>query len=66
MYKENDKVILKTGETARISEVLGDGAAYIVETNRPSEGFSITIEQLKHDAIVGLLLEQKPPLAQVV
>ena len=64
MYKENDRVILKTGETAQISEVLGSGAAYIVEIDRPSGGFSVTIEQLFHDEISKLQTEV--PVAQAV
>ena len=66
MFNENDLVILKTGEIARISEVLGAGAAYIIEIYKKSEEFSITIDQVLKDEIASLFVGAETTLAQVV
>jgi hypothetical protein len=62
MIKEYDKVRLKTGEIARISEVLEAGVAYIVEIIRKSGGFSVTIDQIKHDEIQSVFVETEKPV----
>ena len=66
MIKEYDKVRLKTGEIARISEVLEAGVAYIAEIFRPSNGFSVTIDDIRHDDIASVFIETETPLTQVV
>lgn len=63
MIKECDKIRLKTGEIAKISEVLEEGVAYIVEVVRRSGGFSVTIDQIKHDDIQSVFVETEKPIA---
>ncbi|MCL2634219.1 MAG: hypothetical protein FWD34_06890 [Oscillospiraceae bacterium] len=62
MIKEYDKVRLKTGEIARISEVLEAGVAYIAEIIRNSGGFSITIDSISHDDIQSVFEETEKPI----
>ena len=62
MIREYDKVRLKTGETARISEILESGVAYIAEIARKNEDFSITIEQIRHDEIASVFVEFEQPV----
>jgi len=66
MINEYDKVRLKSGEIARISEVLESGAAYVAEIFRPNNGFSITIEDIRHDDIASVFIETETPLTQVL
>jgi len=62
MIQEYDKVRLKTGETARISEILESGVAYIAEIARKNGDFSITIEQIRHDEIASVFVESEQPI----
>jgi len=57
MIKEYTKIRLKTGEIAHIVEVLKAGEAYIAEVIRPSNGFSVTIEDIKQDDITSVFEE---------
>ena len=62
MIKEYDKVRLKTGEIARISEVLEDGVAYIAEIIRRSGGFSVTVDNIRFDEIQSVFIETEKPV----
>ena len=66
MIHENDKIRLNTGEIARVSEVLKENTAYIVEIYRQNNGVSVTVEQILHDEIESVFIESEMPLAQVV
>ena len=66
MIKEYYKVRLKTGEISRISEVLESGVAYIAEVIRPSNGFSVTIDDIKQDDIASVFEEIEHPLMLTV
>ena len=63
MIHECDKVRLKTGEIARISEVLEAGVAYIAEIFRKNGDFAITIDQINHNDIESIFIETETPLA---
>jgi len=62
MIKEYDKVRLKTGEIARISEILEDGVAYIAEIIRRSGEFSVTVDHIKYEDIQSVFVETEKPL----
>jgi len=62
VIKEYDKVRLKTGEIARISEVLEDGVAYIAEIIRRNGDFSVSIEQIKQTDISSVFVETEKPI----
>ena len=66
MVNEYDKVRLKTGEIARISEVLEPGVAYIAEIFRKNGEFTVTIDQINHDDIAAVFLETETPLIKAV
>ena len=66
MIQEGDKVRLTTGEIARISEILGGGAAYIAEIYRKSDDFGITIDTVKSDDIRSVFVETEKLLAPAV
>jgi len=66
MINEYDKVRLKTGEIARISEVLELGVAYIAEIFRKNGESSITIDHIKHDDISSIFVETETPLAHAM
>ena len=66
MIKEYDKVRLKTGEIARIAEVLKKDTAYIAEIVRRNGEFSVTVEQILHGEIASVFTETETPLAQAV
>lgn len=63
MIQEGDKIKLKTGELALISEILESGVVYIAEIFRKSGDFSITIDTVKHDEIASVFEETEKPLA---
>jgi len=65
MISEYDKVRLKTGELARISEVLEEGVAYIAEIFRKNGDFSVVIEQIKHNEIESVFVETEKSLSHV-
>ena len=58
MVKEGDRVRLKTGEIAVISEVLRRDVAYIAEIFRRSGDNPITIDQIGHEEIAAVFVEQ--------
>ena len=66
MIKEYDKVRLKTGEVARISEVLEAGVAYIAEIFRKNGEFAVTIDQINHSDIASVFVETETLLAQQI
>jgi hypothetical protein len=55
-----DKAKLKTGKVVKIVEVLGDGAAFIVEIYKDGEG--LTVEQILLDEISSVIKEVEYPL----
>ena len=60
IIEEYDKVRLKTGEIARISEVLEEGVAYIADIFKDGKGASIkdiSIEQVLHEEIASVFKE---------
>jgi hypothetical protein len=61
MIKENDKIRLKNGNVVLVSEVLGDGAAFIVEYFK--SGYGYTTDQINRDEIVSVFVETEQPLA---
>ncbi|MCL2754881.1 MAG: hypothetical protein FWD35_04080 [Oscillospiraceae bacterium] len=63
MIEESKKVRLKTGEVARIADVLEKGVAYIAEIMRRSNGFSVTVAQISHDDIQSVFEEIELPVA---
>jgi hypothetical protein len=65
LINECTKVRLKTGEIARISEVLEAGVAYIAEIFRKNGEFSVTIDQIKQGEIASIFEEIEIPLAVV-
>ncbi|MCL1995204.1 MAG: hypothetical protein FWG63_03270 [Defluviitaleaceae bacterium] len=60
--EEYDKVKLKNGEMARIVEVYEAGVLYEAEIFRPSNGFSVTVDTVKHEDIVSVFKEIEYPL----
>jgi len=59
--KEYDKARLKTGKIVKIVEILGGGAAFIVEIYKEGEG--LTIEQILLEEISSVIKEVEYPLA---
>lgn len=64
MIKEYDKIKLKTGEIARISEVLEENVAYIAEIFDNCGG--ISIEQIDYKDILSVFEEVEHILPQAV
>ena len=64
MIKEYDKIRLKTGQIARVSEVLGNGAAFVVELFN-NEGY-VSVEQILADEIASVFEEIEHPFLPVV
>jgi hypothetical protein len=61
MVNEGDKIRLKTGEIALISEVLGKGAAFVIELfNKDGH---VSIEQILKEEIASVFVETEQPLA---
>ncbi len=63
MIKEYDKVRLKTGEIARIVEVLGQGKMYIGEIIRPDK--HVEVDHVSPEDIVSVFEEIERPIAQL-
>ncbi len=61
MIKECDKIRLKTGLLASVSEVLGNGTAFIIEYFTDNGEF--TTDQVTRDDIVSVFVETEQPLA---
>jgi len=60
---EGDKVKLRSGDTAWISEVLGNGDVYVVEILRKEGGASV--EQIEYTDIAAKIIEVEQPLVTV-
>ena len=60
--KECDKVKLKTGELAKISEVLKEGNDYIVEIFRANG--HVEVDQISYNDISSVFIEVEHPLAR--
>lgn len=61
---EYDKVMLTTGEMARISEVLEEGVAYVADIFK--RGGKISIEHISQDDIYSVFKEVEHPLRERV
>ena len=57
---EGDKVKLRSGDKAWISEVLGDGDVYIIEVMKKGRGASI--EQIEYSDIAAKIIEVEQPV----
>ena len=64
MVNEGDKIRLKTGEIAIISEVLEVGVAYIAEILK--KGGGVSIEQISRDDIASVFEEIERSLAKAI
>lgn len=64
MIKEYDKIRLKSGEIARICEILEDEALYIAEVFQKSG--DISVEHIAYSDIVSIFTETEKPLAKAV
>jgi hypothetical protein len=62
--KEGDKIKLKTGEIAIISEVLKANVAYIAEIFLKESG--VSVDQISHDDIVSVFEEIERPLGKAI
>jgi hypothetical protein len=62
MIKEGDKIKLKTGEIAVISEVLEEDVAYVAEVFRKNGEFAVIIDHIKHGEIASVFVEVEKPL----
>ncbi len=60
MIKECDKIRLKSGLLASVSEVLGNGAAFVIEYFTDSGEF--TTDQINRDEIASVFVETEQPL----
>jgi len=64
VIKEYDKIKLKTGEIARIAEVLENGVAYVAEILK--KGGGVSIEQISHQDIASVFEEIERPIGKAV
>ncbi len=64
MIKEYDKVRLKTGEIARIVEILEQGKMYIGEIIRTDK--HVEIDHIAHEDIITVFEEIERPLTKAV
>ncbi len=64
MIKEYDKVRLKTGEIARIAEILEQGKMYIGEIIRADR--HVEIDHIAHEDIFSVFEEIERPLTRAV
>jgi len=64
MIKEYDKVKLRTGETARIVEVLEQGKMYVGEIIRTNR--SVEVEHIAFSDIVSVFVETETPVLHAV
>jgi len=60
--KEYDKIKLKTGETARIVEILESGVMYLAEIYR--QGVRTSVEHVEHNSIISVFKEVEYPVQQ--
>jgi len=63
MIKESDKIKLKTGQIALISEVLEENEAYVAEVFDKSGG--VCIEQILQNEIASVFVEVEQPVTAV-
>jgi len=64
MIKEYDKIRLKTGEIARVSEILGNGAAFVVEFfNKDGH---VSVEQILLEEVGSIFEEIEHPFVPAV
>ena len=64
MINEYDKVKLRTGETARIVEVLEQGKMYVGEVIRSNR--SVEVEHIAFKDIVSVFVETETPILHAV
>jgi len=64
IISEGDKVRTTEGEIARITEVLGGGAAFIAEIFRVNNGFGVTIDTIRYNDIASIFVETEHPINQ--
>jgi hypothetical protein len=57
---EYDKVRLKTGEIARVVEILEAGVLYIAEIHRKGEG--VSVEHVEHGEVFSVFKEIEHPM----
>ena len=62
MINEGDKVRLKSGEVALVTEILESGVAYMAEIFRQNGSVSVTIDQISHNEIASVFVETEQPL----
>jgi hypothetical protein len=63
MIKEGDKIKLKTGEIALVSEVLAENEAYIAEVFDKNGG--VSVEQILQNEISSVFVEMEQPVTAV-
>ena len=63
MIREGDKIKLKTGEIAFISEILAENEAYAAEVFDKSGG--VSVEQILHTEIASVFVEIEQPVIAV-
>ena len=66
MINEGDRVKLKTGETALISEVLEENKAYIAEVFKKNGDMSVSVEQILQSEIASVFVVTEHPIAHVI
>jgi len=64
MINEGDKIKLRTGEIALISEVLAENKAYVAEVF--SKSGDVSIEQILQKEIASVFVETEHPLPQAI
>ena len=64
MIKEGDKIKLKTGEIALVSEVLSEDKAYVAEVF--SKNGDVSVEQLLQQEIASVFIETEYPLGKAI
>ena len=64
--EEYDKVKLKSGEMARISDILESGVAYIADVFKKDADFGVVIEQISHEDIDSVYKEIKYSLKEAI
>ncbi len=60
MINEYDKIRLKSGKIARVCEILGNGAVYIIEAF--GDDNHVHIEQVTRDEIASVFIETEQQL----
>ncbi|MCL2694198.1 MAG: hypothetical protein FWE60_03735 [Oscillospiraceae bacterium] len=64
MINEGDKIKLKTGEIALISEILSENKAYVAEVF--NKNGSVSIEQILWQEIASVFVETEYPLGKAI